>query len=116
MLGFPKDDDTIGGLFGVNEEDRHAWAKERQMRLERQQMQKPGLAKKATMAAYEIAAARHYFADACSVHRKRLVARWRKRRPRRLGVSLETSILNSKRFDGSRRLVATNSVADVSLR
>ena len=57
MLGFPKDDDTIGGLFGVNEEDRHAWAKERQMRLERQQMQKPGLAKKATMAAYEIAAA-----------------------------------------------------------
>ena len=57
MLGFPKDDDTIGSLFGVNEEDRHAWAKERQMRLERQQMQKPGLAKKATMAAYEIAAA-----------------------------------------------------------
>jgi len=55
MLGFPKDDDMIGGLFGVNEEDRHAWAKERQMRLERQQMQKPGLAKKATMAAYEIA-------------------------------------------------------------
>ena len=51
MLGFPKDDDMIGGLFGVNEEDRHAWAKERQ------QMQKPGLAKKATMAAYEIAAA-----------------------------------------------------------
>lgn len=51
MLGFPKDDDTIGGLFGVNEEDRHAWAKERQMRLERHWRRKQ------PMAAYEIAAA-----------------------------------------------------------
>ena len=95
MLGFPKDDDTIGGLFGVNEEDRHAWAKERQMRLERQQMQKPGLAKKATMAAYEIAAA--------GITSQMRAAYTEEARG---------TIPNLKRFDGRHHLVATNSVAN----
>ena len=55
--GFPRDGAMLGDLFGVSEADRDAWNKERQMRLERQKMKQPGLAKKATMAAYEIAAA-----------------------------------------------------------
>ena len=70
MLGFPKDDDTIGGLFGVNEEDRHGMGQGASDEAGAAADAKAWSGEEGNDGCLRDCCCWHYFADACSVHRR----------------------------------------------